>query len=126
MNKRRVQAAVIGSGFAGIVAANRLAASGIDVLVMDENLHIGGQILRRLPEILAARTSGRPDSVRRTGFRFVENLRQRRIQIMNRTTVLGIYPGPQMLVEENETGVFTLAADAVLLAPGARERFLPF
>ena len=126
MNKRRVQTAVIGSGLSGIVAAGRLAARGIDVLVMDENFHVGGQILRTIPENLGIRRDDRLDSIGRIGTRFIESLKQRKLRVLNRTRVLGIYPGPELLVEENETGVFIVSADTVLLAPGARERFLPF
>ncbi len=126
MNKRRVQAAVIGSGLSGIVAAGRLAAHGIDVWVMDENFHVGGQILRAIPENLGSRPGDHSDSVGKIGIRFIESLKQRKLRVLNRTRVLGIYPGPELLVEENETDVFIVSADTVLLAPGARERFLPF
>ena len=126
MNKRRVQAAVIGSGLSGIVAAGRLAAHGVDVCVMDENFHIGGQILRAIPDTLGSRPVDRFDPVGRAGARFIESLKQQKLRVLNRTRVLGIYPGPELLVEENETDVFIVSAETVLLAAGARERFLPF
>ena len=52
MNRSQADVLIIGNGFAGIVAANRLADAGVDVTLLDENIHIGGQLLRQLPERL--------------------------------------------------------------------------
>ena len=127
MNDRRaVDVVIIGSGFAGIVAANRLADLGIDLLLVDENIHLGGQLLRSIPRQLGS--EGRPhrDHVKRIGFRFIDSLKQRRVRVMNRTRVLGVFPGHELLLEEDEQRVFTVTPKIILLATGARERFLPF
>ncbi|HSQ36143.1 MAG TPA: FAD/NAD(P)-binding oxidoreductase [Candidatus Binatia bacterium] len=126
MSLSPVEVLVIGNGFAGIVAANRLAAAGAQVVLLDENLHIGGQLLRRIPEQLGHPTVYHPDYVKRIGAQFIAGLKSERITLLNRTRVLGIYPGYDVLIEENEKKVRTLNAKQIILATGAREKFLPF
>jgi D-hydroxyproline dehydrogenase subunit alpha len=126
MSRPAVEVLVIGNGFAGIVAANRLAAAGADVVLLDENLHIGGQLLRRLPERLGTDRAYHPDHVKKIGARFIAALKANKIKVLNRTRVLGIYPGREVLIEENEKKVRTLTTERIILASGAREKFLPF
>ena len=126
MNQTKVDVLIIGNGFAGIVAANRLADAGVDVVLLDENIHIGGQLLRQIPERLGARRVYHPDHVKKTGFISSPALKAKKITVLNRTRVLGIYPGREVLIEENEKKVRTLKAERIILATGAREKFLPF
>ena len=126
MNQSKAEVLIIGNGLAGIVAANRLAEQGVNVVLLDENIHIGGQILRQLPERLGALRVYHPDYVKKTGLRFISALKGKKLTILNRTRVLGIYPGREVLLEENERKVRTLKAERIILATGARERFLPF
>jgi D-hydroxyproline dehydrogenase subunit alpha len=126
MNQAKIDVLIIGNGLAGIVAANRLAEHGVGVVLLDENIHIGGQILRQIPERLGAARVYHPDYVKKTGFKFIAALKDKKITALNRTRVLGIYPEHEVLIEENEKKVRTLKAERILLATGARERFLPF
>ncbi len=125
MSQPKVDVLIIGNGFAGIVAANRLADAGVHAVLLDENIHIGGQLLRQVPERLGQAVR-HDDYVKKTGRRFIDAVKAKKITVMNRTRVLGIYPGHEVLVEENEKKVRTLKADRLILATGGRERFLPF
>jgi NADPH-dependent 2,4-dienoyl-CoA reductase/sulfur reductase-like enzyme len=126
MSQTRVEVLIIGNGLAGIVAANRLAEHGTDVVLLDENIHIGGQLLRQIPERLGSAQVYHPDYVKKTGFNFIAALKAKKITVLNRARVLGIYPGREVLIEENEKKVRTLQVERILLATGAREKFLPF
>ena len=126
MKSRRYDVAIVGSGLAGIVAANTLAGYNLNIVLVDENIHMGGQILRTIPERLGTRTISESDKVRRVGFRFIDNSKKKKISIMNRTAVLGIYPERELLVEENGRSVFTIRPGVILFATGAREKYLPF
>ena len=124
--KDKYDVIIVGSGFSGIVAASVLADANLDILVVDENLHIGGQLLRKIPESLGENAAYHPDYTKKIGFRFIESCKQKKIQILNRTRVLGIYPDNRILLEIDETSSRQLTFETILLATGARERYLPF
>lgn len=126
MRPKEPDVLIVGSGFSGIVAANVLADQHLDVLLLDENVHLGGQILRTVPERLGTQAPSVSDDVRRAGFRFIENIKRKKVLIMNRAAALGIYPNRELLVEVEGKRVFVLRPKIVLFATGARERFLPF
>lgn len=117
---------IVGSGFSGAVAADILADHGLDILLVDENIHLGGQLLRKIPPELGDYSSYRPDHVKKIGFRFVENIKKKKITIMNRTGLIGIYPENRLLLESEQKEVIPVSYDVLLFATGARERFLPF
>lgn len=126
MNPRGFDVVIVGGGYAGIVAANKLADHRLRVLLLDENVRPGGQLLRSFPETW---TSNRPYGSDRwvdTGHRLIDRLRHKEIEVMNRTRVLGLYDGREILVEEAGKRVLTLRPEIILIATGARERFLPF
>ncbi|MCK5221213.1 MAG: FAD-dependent oxidoreductase, partial [Candidatus Aminicenantes bacterium] len=117
---------IIGSGFSGISAANQLSGKGLSILVIDENFHIGGQLLRNIPDKLGVNKKYKPDHVKKIGNRFVDNLRRNDIEILNNTSVIGIYDNNEILVEIEKKNVGSIYYDVILFATGARERYLPF
>ncbi len=122
---------IVGAGLAGLSAARTLAGQGLSILVVEENRHRGGQLLRRMP---AAQKPGRePDLLKSTGFGLVDSLgRHRDIDWSFHTQVAGIYPDNCLLLnvaDPDRPGISHLAevrAQALILATGARETFLPF
>ena len=126
MSNKKYNVIIVGSGFAGISAANHLAQHNLSILLMDENIHIGGQLLRKIPPVLGIHRAYHPDSVKRQGFRFVEAVQKNSIDILNKARVLGVYGNRQILVELVDRGVMAFDFDLILFATGARERFIPF
>ncbi len=122
MVAKRVNVAIVGGGLAGMAAADVLGRFGVKVLVLDDNLHPGGQYLR------GGRQAGRSwfDPVRHRGLSLIERLPQSSVEIVNRTEVLGIESGFEILVADESSGISAISCDHVLLATGARERFVPF
>jgi NADPH-dependent 2,4-dienoyl-CoA reductase/sulfur reductase-like enzyme len=119
--------AIVGAGFSGLFAADLLAGFGLHVLLLDEYIRPGGQLLRtgpggKSPAIFPA------DKIRRSGFAMLDHIRGASVDFRGRTRVLGIFPGNplELLVEEDESRTYRLSPRAVLLATGAREKFLPF
>jgi len=117
---------IVGSGFSGIVAAGLLADRQLDVLMVDENVHLGGQLLRKIPEVLGNYSRYKPDYVKKIGFAFVENVKTKKIHIMNRTCVAGVFPGNRLLMETAKKEIHEVTATVILFATGARERYVPF
>jgi NADPH-dependent 2,4-dienoyl-CoA reductase/sulfur reductase-like enzyme len=126
MARQKVDLLIVGSGFAGIVAASEFKDTALKVAVVDENLHIGGQLLRKIPEQLGSHNRYHPDYVKRIGFSFIEAAKQNKIEIYNHTRILGIYPDRRVLIERDGKRVEELECGAIIMATGARERFLPF
>ncbi len=103
---------VVGAGPAGMAAAYRAAESGLRVTVVDDNPAAGGQIWRG-------------GSTTREAEVWFEKIRSVDIQFINGARVFA-QPRAGMLLAETSGGVCELSYTSVILATGARERFLPF
>ncbi|MBI5579673.1 MAG: FAD-dependent oxidoreductase [Deltaproteobacteria bacterium] len=122
MDDRKVDVAIVGGGLAGAAAAGVLGRHGVNVLMLDDNLHPGGQYLR------GGRRSSEPwsDGIRRRGLRLIERLPQSSVEIASRAEVLGIEAGFELLIAWGNGEISTVKCERILLATGARERFIPF
>jgi NADPH-dependent 2,4-dienoyl-CoA reductase/sulfur reductase-like enzyme len=106
---------VVGAGPAGLAAAYRAATNGRRVIVVDDNPGAGGQIWRGEQE-----KSGSSDAQA-----WFERIRSVAIEFLNGARVFQqIRPGT--LLAETSNGVSELSYQNLILATGARERFLPF
>ena len=106
---------VIGAGPAGLAAAYRVARSGLNVVVVDDNPAAGGQIWRG--------EQAQPSSPEAK--EWFEKLRSVDIQLINGARVFQ-QPAPGTLLAETARGVCELSYSKLIIATGARERFLPF
>ena len=122
MPAEKVDVAIVGGGIAAAAAAEVLGTRGVRVLVLDENLRPGGQYLR------GGRAAGgsRVEGTRRRGLGLLERLARGPVAVRSRTEVLGIEPGLELLASDAGGETFTVAPALLLLATGARERFIPF
>ncbi|MEH0018916.1 MAG: NAD(P)/FAD-dependent oxidoreductase [Desulfobacter sp.] len=125
---------ILGSGIAGLAAAKSLSGKGLDILVIDENTHIGGQLLRGTTgyiSLAAAMVSGF-DPVKTRGVQLIRHLKNARdIHWLNRARVAGIFKDRQLLVHVDDMPgqpgrCIEIRAGKLILATGARERYLPF
>jgi NADPH-dependent 2,4-dienoyl-CoA reductase/sulfur reductase-like enzyme len=110
--------AVVGAGPAGIAAASRAAAAGARVVLLDEGLAAGGQIWRaRDPEKLPPRAR-----------RWIARLGRSGARVLAGAGVVDAAPTGAgfSLLSETESGPLRVEAARLVLASGARERFLPF
>ena len=106
---------VVGAGPAGLAAAYRAAQAGLRVVVIDDNPSAGGQIWRGEQTKPASREAQA----------WFEKIRSVDIQLLNGARV---FQQPRMgtLLAETSEGVCELSYTNLVLATGARERFLPF
>ena len=108
-------ALVVGAGPAGLAAAYRTAQSGLRVVVVDDNPGAGGQIWRG--------DQAKPAS--REAQAWFEKLRSVDIKLITGARVFQQAAAGTLLAETPE-GVSELNYQHLVLATGARERFLPF
>ena len=101
---------VVGAGPAGMAAAWRAAQSGSRVIVVDDNPAAGGQIWR----------GGPPEAQV-----WLERIRSVDVQVINGGRVFQ-QSGSRSLLAETGGGLCELSYKSLVLATGARERFLPF
>ena len=111
----RFDVLIAGMGPAGIAAACAAAESGLRVAAVDDNPREGGQIWRG--------ESLRPASKHAAGW--IARFRAARIEALAQTRIFDA-PEPGVLCAEREDGFAELRYQKLILATGARERFLPF
>jgi len=102
---------IIGGGPAGLAAA--VSASDKKVLIVDDNPKLGGQIWRaELGRIKSPEAKA-----------LIEKIEQ--VSIINNAQIFAIKDS-QTLLAETPNGTIELKFEKLILATGARERFLPF
>jgi NADPH-dependent 2,4-dienoyl-CoA reductase/sulfur reductase-like enzyme len=105
---------VVGAGPAGLSAASSAAECGVRVGIVDDNHALGGQIWR-----------GPSDQVRSEAGRRTQRLRTAGVQVLAGTQVFH-HRSPGTLFAERPDGPVELGYGKLVLATGAKERFLPF
>lgn len=110
---------IIGAGPAGLQAARVAAEAGKRVGIVDDNARPGGQIWRQGP-------AHSPTGEARAVIDAVEAFVQRGSVVRLSGTRVVQAPGVrQLLVEDAQRG-YTIDYDQLIVATGARERFLPY
>jgi D-hydroxyproline dehydrogenase subunit alpha len=106
---------IIGAGPAGLAAGYCAAQAGLRVTVVDDNQRAGGQIWRGEQQQPSA-----PSAVA-----WFDKIRAANIELINGARVFQ-QPARGILLAETSAGVVELAYQKLIVATGARERFLPF
>jgi NADPH-dependent 2,4-dienoyl-CoA reductase/sulfur reductase-like enzyme len=124
MSVERVPPSALGAGPAGLSAAIEAARAGADVLVIDENRQIGGQIFRQLPAGFSVIDSARLGDEYHRGRALFAELEGLPIKFLLGATVWGCF-GDRVLeiVAGRETR--QIQADMLVLATGAYDRPVP-
>ena len=136
--KAKYHVVIVGSGIGGLSAAQTLAGHGLDILLIDENAHPGGQLLRKSQTASKKNFSFKPDMVKTLGFSLIQKAGEsnslidwiHQIHRIQLAQVLGIFKDKRILIHtegnENSGQVIEVQAEHLILATGARERYLPF
>jgi D-hydroxyproline dehydrogenase subunit alpha len=108
---------IIGAGPAGIAASCAAAEHGVRVAVVDDHPGPGGQVWRGLGAELRHTPPGCS--------RWHSRLERSAVTFLYNSTVVA-QPSPATLLVETPQAAALLKYDQLILATGARERFLPF
>jgi NADPH-dependent 2,4-dienoyl-CoA reductase/sulfur reductase-like enzyme len=113
-SRQRFHVLVIGGGPAGLAAAARAAQCGVRVGIVDDNFGLGGQIWRGAAEgdIPEAR-------------RWIQSAQSVNVAVLCGMRVFD-QPEAGVLLAEGSDDLHELHYDKLIVATGARERFLPF
>ncbi len=112
--QKRFEVLVVGGGPAGIAAAVRAAEHSARVGILDDNLALGGQIWRGGLE-------GKPPEARA----WMEMFVRAGVTTLSATRVFD-QPKAGILLAEHEGETYEIRYEKLILATGARERFLAF
>lgn len=112
--RKRFDVLVVGGGPAGMAAAASAAESGMRVGLTDDNPSLGGQIWR-------GATTNCPSEAAN----WVQKLYVTGVELLCGTRVFD-QPEPNVLRAEGSDNCYELSYGKLVLATGARERFLPF
>ena len=112
---QQAEVLVVGAGPAGMAAACCASEAGGQVALMDDNPAPGGQIWR-------GRTR---QSSNRQAADWLQRLHQSEVSVLAGARVIARV-GPNRLAVETEESSFQMEFQKLILATGARERFLPF
>ena len=115
MDNLATEILIVGGGPAGMAAAVAASESGKRITIVDDNPKLGGQIWRaEMGKIKSPVASKLLDAINET-----------RIEIANNATVFAA-PKPQTLAADTPAGPIHIEYEKLIIATGARERFLPF
>lgn len=117
---RRFDVVVVGGGPGGIAAAATAAEAGLGVCLVDENRSLGGQIWRG---VNAEKSKKNPHW--REFVTWTERLRRTHCEMWAGSQVID-RPAGGVLRLEHDGEVEELVYGKLIVATGARERFLPF
>ncbi len=124
--------AIVGSGIGGLSAAVTLAGHGLDILLIDENIQPGGQLLRKSKKTVKKFFKFTPDSMKTKGFSLMEGINDvdSTIDRIHQAQVLGVFKDRRLLIhkeiKETSGNIIEVRAEHLIFATGARERYLPF
>ena len=120
-----VPLAVVGAGPAGLSAAIAAGRLGIRSAVLDENEVPGGQLIKQTHMFFGSREHYARVRGVDIGGKLVDELRSLPCELVQSTTVLGLYPD-RVLSLLRDGRHHRMRADAVVLATGASENMLAF
>ncbi len=117
---------VVGGGPAGLTASIVAAENGVNVLIVDEGLRLGGQLVKQTHKFFGHQgfyASKRGFEIAEILTRKVKNLN---VNTMLETTLVGFYEDVAVAYNRSEDKNYEIEYDFLLLATGASERFIPF
>ncbi len=115
--------AIIGGGPAGLAAAVAAKDAGIeDVLIIERDGLLGGILNQCIHNGFGLHTFKEELTGPEYAARYIEMAKERNVKALLNTIVIDIDKDKNITAMSRENGIFTIKADAVILAMGCRER----
>jgi len=127
LKNKKVDFLVVGGGPAGLSATLEAGKRGLRVLLVDEGIQLGGQLVKQTHKFFGH--EGTYASVR--GFEIAKILvkelkKYKNIEARTMTSVIGIYEDGVLAWDRKENEVFRIEPEYTLIAAGASEKYVTF
>ncbi len=114
---------IIGGGPAGMSAAVAAYESGIrDILILERDEQLGGILQQCIHNGFGLHRFGEELTGPEYAWKYEEQVREMGISVKYKTMVLSVAPHRTVTATNEEDGIFTIQARAIVLAMGCRER----
>jgi sarcosine oxidase subunit alpha len=120
---------VIGGGPAGLSAAVEAASFGCDVILVDSDLALGGQLIKQTHKFFGSRDERAGTRGFKISELLMEELAERgdSVQAYTNCTATGYYPEDGVVTcVRGEDEYFKVKPKKIVMATGAQERLIPF
>ncbi len=123
MNSKQYDVVIVGSGLAGMAAAKAFENLDIRYLVVEENRHLGGQLIRK--QTGQSPLDNYQDKIKKAGFQLANHFADSK-SIVRNSRILGIFDDKRIYLEDAQGKTRVIETNFILLATGGREKFMPF
>lgn len=114
---------IVGGGPAGLGAAVKAYDEGIkNILIVERDLVLGGILNQCIHNGFGLHRFGEELTGPEYAQRFIDQVKQRDIDVLLDTIVLDISPDKELTLMNQTNGMFTIVPKAIILAMGCRER----
>ena len=119
----KTKIAIIGGGPAGLAAAIEAYDKGVkDVVILERDSLLGGILNQCIHNGFGLHTFKEELTGPEYAQRFIDKVKERNIQCLLETIVIDISDKKVITAMSKERGIFTIEAEAIVLAMGCRER----
>jgi hydrogen cyanide synthase HcnB len=124
---KKADLVIVGAGPGGLAAAIEAAKYGMDIIIIDENPEVGGQIYRQFNPGLRAADPNLLGNDFKKGQKLLKELeaQQNHIEFLNEALVWGLFDKHLLTYQQQQTSA-SLKYKYLILAIGAYERPVPF
>ena len=121
--KTKVDLIIIGGGPAGMSAAVSAYENGLrDILILERDAHLGGILQQCIHNGFGLHRFKEELTGPEYAGRYIDMVKERNIPYMLNTMVMAIDENRRVTAMNEEYGIFTVEAGAIILAMGCRER----
>ncbi len=121
--KNKYELVIIGGGPAGLSAAVAAHDAGVtDILILERDSRLGGILQQCIHNGFGLHRFGEELTGPEYAHRYADMVKERKIPYMTSTMVMSVTRDKQVTAMNEEYGLFTVEAGAIILAMGCRER----